>query len=480
MSIQVRFCRQVSNSLQTMFANRIARTNGPRCQAIVQVIANAITSGQLAVQTRLPTHRALADQLGVDVSTVSRAYAKLGHLGLISGKVGRGTFVAEPAGDAPESITTGLVNDGFIDLSHNFPLHAPANPRVAAAIESLRGSDVAGLMASQLDLGHARHRNAGRSWLALQGMTDMSGEIAVTAGAQHALFIAASVLTEPGDCIMTEALTYFGLKSVARTLGLELVGLEMDEEGITPESLENACVTTDARVLYCSPTVHNPTGSHMGSSRRQAIVEVARRHDVRIIEDDVYSFLVTPRAVSLCQLAPDIVFHVNSLSKAVSPGLRVGFLRYPTEFGSRVSAAMHATMLMASPLTAEVATRMIQDGSAEKSADERKVEIERRQCVVAEVLGEDGAGSSPNSFHLWLPMKNGWSARDLCYAAAREGVGLAPGDLFATDGTSEVDAVRICVAAARDLAQLRHALSVVSALLSQEHQPGFMPVVQSL
>lgn len=469
----------MNNPLQTAFANRIARASGSRCQAIVQVIAGAITSGQLAARMRLPTHRALADQLGVDVSTVSRAYAKLGHLGLISGKVGRGTFVAEPAGDAPESITTGPANDGFIDLSHNFPLHAPTNPYVAAAIESLRGDDIADLMASQLDLGHARHRSTGRHWLALQGLKDASGEIAVTAGAQHALFIAASVLTEPGDRVMTEALTYFGLKSVARTLGLGLVGLEMDEEGITPESLENACVTTGARVLYCSPTVHNPTASHMGLSRRQAIVEVARRHDVRIIEDDVYGFLVTPRAVSLCQLAPDVVFHLNSLSKAVSPGLRIGFLRYPTEFGSRVSAAMHATMLMASPLAAEVAVRMIQDGSAEKSADERKAEIERRQHVVAEVLTGNEGASRPASFHLWLPMKNGWSSRDLCYAAAREGVGLAPGDLFAADGASEVGAVRICIAAARDSAQLRRALSIVSGLLGQEHQPGLMPVVQA-
>lgn len=450
-----------------MLTDLIRKTPGPRYRAIIDVISDEIMSGRLSARDRLPTHRELAHQLGLDTGTASRAYAELRRLGLISGEIGRGTFVSEIVRDAPSSISVTPSPDPLIDLSHNFPLGAPCNPRVTQILESLvAGSPVDELMTYQVDMGQPRHREAGQEWLEFQGLGDIGGEVAVTAGAQHGLLLALAALTRHGDRVMTEAVTYFGLKSVAALLGLEFVPIEIDKEGLVPESFEKACRDTGAKVLCCSPTLHNPTTSLMSEGRRQAIADISRRFSVHIVEDDVYSFLLEPRVPPICNFAPERTIYVTSLSKCIGPGLRVGFIRFPHEHTEKVSLAMRATTLMAPALTAEIAARMIHDGTARLIAVDQRNEMACRQKLVEEALGSYVVQRHPQSFHIWLQMTNGWSPREFANEARRCGIGVAPGEIFAVSPLSRPRAVRVCISAAQSVAHLQSALSILHDVLS--------------
>lgn len=456
-----------------MWSDLIEQIRGPRYRAIVEAISGAIESGQLAAGAQLPTYRDLAWQLKVNVGTVSRAYAELRRQGLIGGEVGRGTFVAGNLFDAPPSLSSGPSNGAFIDLSHNFPFHAPYNPMVARIVDELGGDcDIGRLMTYQVDLGQVHHREAGRVWLELQGLSDASGAIAVTAGAQHGILLAASALTRPGDRVMTERFTYFGMKSIASMLGIDLVGVEIDEEGLLPESLEQVCRASGSRILYCSPTLHNPTTSLMSEERRERVAGICKSNGIRIIEDDVYGFLLEPRIRSICSFAPEITFYVTSLSKCIGPGLRVGFLRFPEEHCDRIGLAMRATTLMAPPLMAEITARLIADGSARRIASEQVVEIKRRQRIAGQILRNQAMMRHPRSFHIWLSMTNDWSPQEFAHEAKRLGVGVAPAELFAVSPLAPCTAVRLCVSAAHDLAQLRTALARLSDILARPWRPA--------
>ncbi len=460
-----------------MLTIEIQRQPGPRYQAIIHAVSEAITSGRLAARERLPTHRELARQLGLDVGTVSRAYAELRRQGLISGEVGRGTFVAEIVRDAPQSISETPAEPDFIDLSHNFPFGAPCSPRIAPVLATaLDGCDVDRIMTYQVDLGQRHHREAGRAWLAFQGLPDGGGEIAVTAGAQHGLLLAVSALTRPGDRVLTEAVTYFGLKSIAALLGLELVPVEVDAEGLVPASLAEAGRGSGARVLCCSPTLHNPTTSLMSEARREEIAQVSRELDLHVVEDDVYGFLLEPRVAPICSLVPERTFYVTSLSKCIGPGLRVGFVRFPAEHAERVGLAMRATTLMASPVMAEITARMIGDGTAARIASELRQEVAQRQEIAGRLLAGCPVRRHPWSFHVWMQMTNGWHAREFTSEARRLGVGVAPGELFAVSPTARPDAVRLCISAAHDRAQMEKALSVLTRLLATPWRPATPPV----
>ena len=450
-----------------MLVELIRKAKGPRYRAIIDVISDEIMSGRLSARDRLPTHRELAHQLGLDVGTASRAYAELRRLGLISGEIGRGTFVSELVRDAPPSISETPSTDPFIDLSHNFPLGAPCNPKVTRIVEGLiSGSRVDELMTYQVDMGQPQHRDAGRDWLEFQGLHDVGGEIAVTAGAQHGLLLALAALTRPGDRVMTESVTYFGLKSAAALLGLEFVPVALDEEGLVPERLEEACRESGAKVLCCSPTLHNPTTALMSEGRRREIAEISRRHGVHIVEDDVYSFLIEPRVPPICSFAPDHTIYVTSVSKCIGPGLRVGFIRFPHEHAEKIGLAMRATTLMAPALTAEIAARMIQDGMAREIAADQREEMTRRQALVGEVLGNYAIQHHPQAFHIWLQLTNGWSSREFANEARRCGIGVAPGEIFAVSPLDRPRAVRVCISAAQNIDHLRKALTVLRNVLS--------------
>ncbi len=440
--------------------------------AIADAIARDMETGILSPGIRLPTVRHLAERLGVDVTTVSRAYGEARRRGLVAGRVGQGTFVQSPAA-APMAAAGGV-----IDMSMN----APPSPG-PALLERMRG-DLAALSATlsaQHWMGYGDHagaaadRAAGLRWLSsrLPGMTQ--DRVVVTAGAQGALLALLAALVPPGGMILAEDLTYPGLRALAAQLGIGVSGLPRDDQGVLPDALSHACETLAPRLFYCNPTLHNPTTQTMSDRRRADIVAVARRHGLPIVEDDAYGMLVPDGPPPLAAHAPDLVYHVAGLAKCLSPALRIAYLAVPdARCAARLAGAVRATQMAASPLGGGLASRWIETGLAHDILAAIRAETRRRQAMVRAALPSAVIGTHPDAFHLWLTLPSGWRQGDFTAHLRAHRVVAAASDAFSVGETAS-QAVRLCLGVMADGAETGRVLSLVAGLLDQP--PLDMPVV---
>jgi DNA-binding transcriptional MocR family regulator len=443
---------------------------GPRYLGIADALKEDVEAGRLKVGTRLPTHRELAYRLGVTVGTVSRAYLEAERRGLVRGEVGRGTFVRARDGDGifafPQS------EPAVIDFSLNRPSTAGIGADLAATLADLsRQNDLSALISYQNEFGFAAHREAAAAWLTRTRIAAPPARIAITCGGQHGLYAALAAATRPGDVLLVEALTFPAIKAVAGHLGLRLHGVAMDREGLLPDALETACRELRPRALFTMPTLHNPTSTTLPLERRRAIAEIARRHDLLIVEDDIYGFLVEDAPEPIANLAPERVFHVTSLSKSMSAGLRIGYVVGPEPLIARLGAAVRHSVWMTPPLMAEIAARWIRDGTGDRLAEARRQEAHQRQALALKAFAGHALDTHPASYHLWLHLPEPWRWSDFVAAAEVRAVRVTPPDLFVAGRATAPHAVRICLCAVESDARLEQGLARLADLLAATPEP---------
>lgn len=447
----------------TSWTPRLDTKDSPIYLAIADALATDIASGRLAEGARLPTQRRLADDLDIDFTTVSRAYAEARSRGLVEGKVGQGTYVRT----RPSRLSS-LQPSGLVDMSMNLPPrfdNSALTRRIWDATKDLEAEGLDLLMRYQEPGGIMRDRMTATSWL-MKRLPDVSADrILITAGAQGGLHAILSVLAEPGDTVCAEELTYPGFRSVASHLKLKLLPLEMDEQGLLPEAFAKACQKTKPKALYCMPTLHNPTSRTMPHGRRLELVELARTYNVPIIEDDAYGALVSGAPAPLAVLAPEIVYHVASLSKCLSPALRVAYVAVPNGRSPRVASAIRASASLVSPLTSATASRWIESGVADAVCRAIIQETAARVQTMKAMLPYE-VEVSPGGFHVWLAVPKPWSRAELVSALRSVGVGIVSSDAFALSRPPE--AVRLGLGAPATMKELTHSLSLLVDLLAQE------------
>ena len=313
--------------------------------------------------------------------------------------------------------------------------------------------------------GRAADRAAGAAWLSRRGLPNDPSRVVVCAGAQHAVTVALMATTRPGDALAVEALTWPGVQASAAALGLELVPVPLDGDGLSPRALLRLAKRHRIAALYCMPSLHNPTGVVMPPSRREAVVAAARRLDIQLIEDDAYGFLAEDGAqvTPLAALAPERSWHVRSTSKCFLPGLRASWLLVPPGREARATELIRATVWTAPPLGAAVASLWVGDGTAALLEAEKRREARVRQKLAAEILPIRGSASAhPASMHLWLDLPVGLRAQDLAARAAVAGVRIAPGAAFGVRCAPE--AIRLALGAPPSRAELERALRVLAQL----------------
>ena len=412
---------------------------GSRYVAIADAIASDVAGGVLAEGTRLPTHRELAEALQVTVGTVTRAYGEAKRRGLTVGEVGRGTFVrtrAEPEDFGWRDAAQEGAGTGVIDMSLASPWVPPDGEegrllaKTLAKLAACRSLDE--LMYYNASSALPRHRAAAAKWLSQLGLPVSPERIVVTSGAQHAMTVILATLLQPGDTVMAAELTYPGLKAVVQMLGLNVRGVAMDDEGIVPDALDAMCTESPAQALYCVPTIQNPTGSTMSKARRESISEVARRHGLIIVEDEIQVVVAADERIpAIATFAPERTLHIATLSKWATFGLRIGFIAAPEHAVERIRSGVRSSVWMPAPLTTEIAIRWITDGTAERLAQRKVEEIEARHEIVREVLGRHRIDTHPQSPHIWLHLPEPLRS-DECVAQARQrGVLIAGAEAFA-------------------------------------------------
>ncbi len=450
----------------------------PRYRAIADALAEDIASGRLSEGERLPPQRELAHTLGVTVGTVTRAYELARSRGLIAGEVGRGTFVRARAttesfalGVRPggQSSTGSELGDEVVDLSLSI---APAERRsdviATLLVELAADPSLHEWCTYQPHAGHPRHRAAGAAWLRSLGVEANRRDVIVCAGAQHGISLLLSALAHPGDAVLTESLTYPGVRWIAKERGLRLVGVAQDDEGLCPDALEARARQTGARVVYCTPTLQNPTVATMSEQRRIAIAEVVRKCDLMLIEDDVYRPMLEQPPVPLANLAPERSFFVTSLSKGITPGLRVGFVRAPSEWARDLAGAVRTRMWVVSPLAVELAARVLESDAAEALSRWKRSEAAKRHELALRYFPREQIRSDRASLHMWLPLPSPWRGAEFASRALERGVRLSADDTFAVGPISPgSQGVRLSLMSPTSLASLERALERVSELLDE-------------
>ncbi|MEQ1892186.1 MAG: PLP-dependent aminotransferase family protein [Planctomycetota bacterium] len=446
---------------------------GPVYLAIADALGAAVTAGELAAGERLPTHRSLASELGVNVVTITRAYAEAARRGLVDGHVGRGTFVRalEPLPRARRARASG---PGVIDLSQNQLALDGGTFEGLFATQAKRLE--AALRAGYASGGQAGQRAAGAAWLARAGVEVSPDEVVITTGGQEALAVALIANVKAGDTVLVEELTYGGVKTLAALLRIKLVPVAMDAEGLLPDALEQACLRTNPALLYVMPNLHNPTGCVLSLERRRRVAELARRFGLRVLEDDVAGFLLESPPAPIAALAPERTLYVTSLSKSLSPSLRVGYLAARGELLEGVQAAHAALTWMTPALMAEIASHAITSGLVARVVEKKRAELRRRRALFAPLARQLTTRSHADSPCLWVELPEPWRVEEFVSAAERAGVLVTGAEVFSVARTHTPQAVRLCPGAPATRAEFETAVARLGELLAGSPAPQRVPV----
>lgn len=476
-------------------------------------IADDIMTGALPSGTKLPPQRDLAYDLGVTVGTVGRAYAIVRERGLVSGEVGRGTFVLGSPGhsaqetDAPE--TPPAPPEAAAQQRRNaHPLRSVFIPAVSwteaamaapdpgfgstrAAVpppDAIRLDSTSAPEVGQADIigriltditrkfpheiaSYTRSvsddwREAGKRWLARGSWTPDANTIVPANGAQAAIMAILAATTAPGDRVAFEELTYSSIARGAALSGRQPVTVARDEEGPIPEDLERVCAQKHPRILFLMPTIHNPTLGIMGEARRKDIVTLARQHNLWLVEDEVYGSLRNTDLTPIAALAPERSFHVGSLSKSVTAGVRGGWVSAPTSHAQRIYTAHKMLSGGIAFLLAELSSRLILSGAAEEIRTRILDEIGIRHNIACTSFeGYDFISAKDTPF-LWLKLPEPWMSSTFKAAASAAGVLVDDEDEFKTGRSSKVHhRVRIGFSNPRNHDETRQGLSILRQLL---------------
>lgn len=466
----------------TMWVPKLELFPGPRYQALAAAIEAAVQAGELPVGAKLPPQRNLAWKLGVTVGTVSRGYMLAEQKGLLSGEVGRGTFVKPlengnggpialysetRPGEAGEIAQLGT--PGVIELSRNEPSLPDYEDILRRSLQTLAAkSGLQNLLGYSRTLGDPAHRAAAAQWIARIGLTVQPEQIIATAGAQQALAIVITAMTMPNEIMLVEALTYGGVHENAQQRPVRMEGVAMDDEGMIPEALAEAARRTGSRLVLIQPTIHNPTTVMMGAERRAAIVAVARKYDLTIIEDDVYGFLVRERPLPVATLAPERTIYITSASKCMAPGLRVGWIAAPPVLIERFTDALHAVAVNNPRLNQEIVRQWIEDGTAAALVERLREEAAIRNAMAAEAFEGLTMRSHPASLHCYLELPNPWKPNDFTNQALGQGVRIASCTSFLLDTRPNPPPwVRISLAPSPDRSEVAEALRRLRVLIER-------------
>ncbi len=459
----------------------------PLYQQIAEQIKAQISDGRLPIGTRLPTVRQLASTLGVTRLTVHSAYSELQSGGWVEATVGRGTFVAASAQPQDLMTATGrqITADGILDDMRRITqmvglrslAYADPDPILYPTREfwdsmvGLRGDP--SLLQYGSPQGDTLLRVELSVWLGEQGVEALPDEILVTQGVSQGLSLVAQALARPGDCVAVEQPTYLGLLNVLKAQGLQPVGVPLDDEGPRLDTLEQIVLKHRPRFFYTIPRFHNPTGICMSAARRRDLLALAERHELTLVEDDIYGRLSYDGPAIPPLKAADragLVIYLDSVSKVLLPGLRIGCVVAPLPLREQLMSLRRANDLTGPTLLHRALADFIHKGRL-KAHIRRMIPIyrERRDALMNAMQYWMPAGVTwtrpVGGFCCWVTLPGVDALDDLYQAALRRGVVFTPGEVFLAEPDS-YHHMRLCFGA-QSPEMIRDSVALLGGLLRE-------------
>jgi DNA-binding transcriptional MocR family regulator len=345
----------------------LGKASGPLYKALAGMLEEDIKNGELTPGTKLPPQRELADYLDINLSTVSRAFKLCEQKGLICATIGNGTFVSSDAGTNhiispnPESVQ-------IIEMGAILPSMEPNKLVVEYIQKMLTEPGAEKLFQYGISGGSTWHKEAAVKWMKKTNYNVSTDRILFSAGGQNAISAILASLFSAGDKIGTDPLTYPGIKTAAKMLGIQLVPIEWADNEMTEEGLINACKNEKIKGLYIIPDYHNPTTHIMSLKTRKMIADIAKRYHILVIEDAINSLLKEEPLPPVASFASEQTIYILSLSKIISPGLRLAYIAVPETYQEALRTGIYNQNISVSAFLLELAARLIHTGKADMIA----------------------------------------------------------------------------------------------------------------
>ncbi|WP_415920723.1 PLP-dependent aminotransferase family protein [Tateyamaria sp. SN6-1] len=463
--------------MDTIWRPDLLDAPGPKYKTVMQAIRDAITTDALRPGDKLPPVRDLAWKLGITPGTVARAYTLLTDDGALVAEVGRGTFVARPDSKTPLLADVPLEVDS---ATHNaeaqswhvnlFSPHLPSvgqAPLIRKLMAQIAQDPPSGLMHYPTRSGGQPARAAAVQWLGTAPLGSFGPDDVVLAnGGQNAiLMIFQTLLQGRRPAVLVEELAYPGFRRAAELLRADVIPVAMDADGLIPEALEAAARTHDAQILCISPEVHNPTLGFTPQNRRAALVDVARRCDLQILEDDCYR-LGEAQAPTFRMLAPERSWYISSISKSITPALRLGIaVAPPGQAAALRRTSEYSFFGLATPLT-DLCAALLVHPDLPPVMEAARLGIGTYVQRAVNILGSFDLTWRADVPFLWLRLPEGWRAGAFVQAAEGQGVRIRAAEEYACRDARAPHAVRFAINAGLSLDSFEAGLMRLRDLLN--------------
>ncbi|WP_017754002.1 aminotransferase-like domain-containing protein [Calidifontibacillus oryziterrae] len=436
----------------------------PKYILIAESIERDIQNGKLLHGDRLPPQRVIANFLGINHGTVTRAYKLCEEKGLLTGIVGKGTFVSSNAG-LPVQLLTDHNDKNIISLGMVLPLYE-TNTFIEKQLKS-----ISELMDYNIALkycppeGHIKHRYIAAKWLNQYKIESSPDNIIITSGTQNALSIILVSLFSKSDRIIVDELTYTGLKSLAKYLGIILIPVQSDESGINIELLEQTCKREKAKGIYLMPDCHNPTSVTVGEKKREEIGKIISRHNLLLIEDGACSFTIKNKLTPISAFVPDRGFYIFGTSKALNPTLRISYIVSPSKYTKKLQQGINNLNWMASPYNAEMVSLLQTTMKYEEIVKVKLAILEERNTIFDQIFNNFKFTRSKTSLFRYLEIPDEYSSMELERIALEHGVQIFSTNRFLVGKNNNCNAIRISVSSTDNIKELEMGLKIVREII---------------
>ena len=457
----------------------------PYYQQICEQIITSIQTGELNPGDTLPPERQLASLYEVNRSTIVRALEELVSLGWITRRQGSGTRVAEGRwGSRQLSMqhwrqllsTSSLKEDPYLaslkqHQGQTEALDLYTGDLPASLIPDFKFPSITWERVLQEErklslTGYSPLKEWLLTHLERQLVCSLeSQDLLVTSGSTQGISLLMQVLLEAGDTIATEDPSFLFALPLFSSLGIHLVGIKQDNEGILPRELESAIQQKRIKLLYLNPTHQNPTGHTMSLQRRKQIIAICEKHQLPIIEDDVFGELAFDRLLpSLKSLAPEQVIYVGSLSKLLGPSIKIGWLLAPKNLITTLAHAKKSmdieTDLFPQWLATEALTSPDYPLQQTKLINELKKRNEQFLQAISALKADWSFQPITGGLYYWLTWKHQPLTRKDWQLFLDENLLIAPSFLFSSDTMSvRINYTRLTTI---DLEQFKQTMSHVT------------------
>ncbi len=433
--------------------------------SIAQSIEDDIQNGKLKHGQMLPPQRLIANYLGINHGTVTKAYKLCEEKGLIKGVIGKGTFVSGSAG-LPVSLLTDHDDNNIISLGMALPLYE-TNPLIESHIKEISANiDYNIALKYCPPEGLLKHRYIAANWLNQFKINTKAENILITSGTQNALAVILLSTFNKSDRIIVDEFTYSGLKSLAKYLGIILVPVTGDKNGMNVDELKKTCKRENIRGIYLMPDCHNPTSIVMSEKKRHQIAEVIKEYDLLLIEDATFGFTVTDKIMPISGYVPKNSFYINGTSKAISPTFRISYVVAPEKYTKQLQQGLNNITWMSSPYTAEIIS-LLQSTSRYELITNAKLEIlKKRNEIFDEEFSSYNVIPSIHSMFRYLELPDDWDCSELERLALKAGVQIFSASRFSAGTHNVHNAIRIALSSAKTNEELMRGLKILKQVLT--------------